>query len=368
MAERLGRRKPLKSRTRGTVPLSPSAGFSFAPASNPRDSGSRQGNRPARCTDNPWTPADVERLLTSARAMPGTIGDVRADHWWAALLIAELDTGAAPRNLLAAPFSAFDRGRGMLRAGCFVYGLHPLSIEALEALVFRREPRRLLFEWHRDYSQLFPSMKNLVYRAGLPPVTGNLFERLRVTCWRDPEILNRIDPCATCELRTGSVRIPKARDARVERGKKRMGAIPAHRRLPDLVLIGSDSPRTLRNFLRDVYAPRRLMDCGPRGAESHTRSINGLCAFSACEVTLDQLSDELMEEYAVWLRKSGRSPATINTHIAPLLALWRYAFKKRKLDHVPRDVEKLRVPKRLPEAWSPDEVGRILAAAAEETG
>jgi integrase len=365
MLQRSNRREPIESETRRPVPQSPSCGFSFAPAATHR----RRGSRPVRCTEEPWSPAELERLLASARAMPGKVGDVRSDFWWPALLLAILDTGAAPRNLLKVPLEGFDRGAGRLHVGGFVFQMHPFTVEALEALVFAGEQRTpRLFHWRRDYSLLFPALKNLVYRAALAAVTGNLFERLRVTCWRSPDILGRIDPRASCELRAGNLRIRKARDAGRQLGQKPRGALPTHQRRPDVVLIGSDSPRTLRNFLKDFYAPRRLLDCGPRGEDGHQRSINALCAFSACEVTLDQLSDDLMEEFAIWLRRANRSNATINTVIAPLLALWRYAHRKGKLDHVPRDYEKLRVPKRLPEAWSPEQVGLILKAAAQTEG
>jgi integrase len=144
--------------------------------------------------------------------------------------------------------------------------------------------------------------------------------------------------------------------------------------LPEVVRIGSSSPRTLRNFLLKVYAPRRLADCkpSPRGdrlaIDSHMRSINALCAFRGCEVTLDQLSDELLEEFALWSRRSGRSPCTVNNRVATLCALWRFAWKKKHLETIPRDVEKLRAPLQLPEAWTPEEVGRLIASAAAERG
>jgi integrase len=330
----------------------------------------RQGKRPARCTSEPWAEAELERLHAAARTVPGLVGDVRADRWWPALLLATVDTSEAPRNLLWAPFHAYDRGRGLLRVDCYVYALHNLTIAALEQLVFADSeivaaPDRL-FRWHRDYSLLFPALKTILARAGLPAVTGNLFERLRVTGVLSPGILDRINPHAAAprpSLRPlGSA--PKSRDARPPRNRDKIGAVPLHRRNPEIVLIESNSPRTVRNFFATVYAPRRFADCKPDASESHMRAINWLCAFAACEVTVDQLSDDFLEDYVVWKRKGGAPPATINGHLAAVLALWRYAWRKKWLDYLPRDVEKLRVPKRLPDAWSPDQVGLILDACA----
>ena len=62
------------------------------------------------------------------------------------------------------------------------------------------------------------------------------------------------------------------------------------------------------------------------------------------------------------------SPATVNKHRAHLLALWRFARKKKRLSGDEPDIEKTKEYKRIPEAWSLDEFQRLLTAATKADG
>jgi integrase len=142
-------------------------------------------------------------------------------------------------------------------------------------------------------------------------------------------------------------------------------------RSPDktpVVLISNNGPRTLRAFFDSTYWPRRESFCKASAKYDYTAVINNLNAYCACEVTLDQLSDDLLERFAAFRLKAGRAIPTVNKDLVVLAALWRYAFRKRKVDDQPRDVEKIRELKRLPEAWSLQQFGKILDAAATEPG
>jgi Phage integrase family/Phage integrase SAM-like domain len=137
---------------------------------------------------------------------------------------------------------------------------------------------------------------------------------------------------------------------------------------PATVTIGSNSPRTLRNFLRDVYVPRRMVGCKPLSARDYVQAIDALRDFVACEPTVDQLTDDLLEGFAAWCLRSGSSPVTVNGRVTRLCTLWRFAYRKKLVETLPRDIQKLRVPKRVPEAWSVDQFGMILASASEGPG
>ncbi len=137
---------------------------------------------------------------------------------------------------------------------------------------------------------------------------------------------------------------------------------------PDVVFIGNTSPRSLTNFLNNVYAPRRMAACKATSVQEYAQVISAFRRFLGCEPTLDQLNDDQIERLTAFYVRSGRSAATINGYITYLTTLWRFAWKKKLLDELPRDIVKLRCQKRLPEAWSLEQFGRILEAAAAEPG
>ncbi len=58
------------------------------------------------------------------------------------------------------------------------------------------------------------------------------------------------------------------------------------------------------------------------------------------------------------------SMATVNRRRGVLLTLWRFAQRSGLCDEQSIDVEKLREPKRSPEAWSLEELGRLVSATA----
>jgi integrase len=126
--------------------------------------------------------------------------------------------------------------------------------------------------------------------------------------------------------------------------------------------------RVIRAYFDSVYWPRRSAFCCAGSERDYTSAINALCRFSACEVTLDQLSEDLFERFAGARLRAGRSAATVNKNISMIAALWRFAFRKRVLDDLPRDLEKIPEFKRLPEAWSVDQFAIILDAAAATKG
>lgn len=79
-------------------------------------------------------------------------------------------------------------------------------------------------------------------------------------------------------------------------------------------------------------------------------------------VNLDDLSLDRIEEFRERILIFGRGPVTANSKTANLLALWRFAHDRGFVDRAPPRVEPLPVPKRIPRAWRPEEIARILDA------
>lgn len=67
---------------------------------------------------------------------------------------------------------------------------------------------------------------------------------------------------------------------------------------------------------------------------------------------------------------NGRSPHTANRHLRALLALWRYAIRKKVLapSYEPNYVERLKTDKLEPRTWTMPEFERLLRHAAQIAG
>lgn len=135
-----------------------------------------------------------------------------------------------------------------------------------------------------------------------------------------------------------------------------------------IVLLDVNPERSLARFYEDTYRPRRLITSSAATVKDYRIAVRRLSQFAGCHVTLDQLSDELIERFMGWLVAMGRSPALANHYVRSLLAMWRFAFRKGLVATQPQDVTKLRLLKRMPEAWSLEELERILAACRKQEG
>ena len=88
-------------------------------------------------------------------------------------------------------------------------------------------------------------------------------------------------------------------------------------------------------------------------------------------VELGDLSAELISGAAGWLVKKGRQPATANRFIRHIAALWRFAAQDDSVHHIIKPLTKLRKhkePKRVPEAWSPDQFAAMVNVAGQLDG
>lgn len=128
-------------------------------------------------------------------------------------------------------------------------------------------------------------------------------------------------------------------------------------------LIRSEAPETLKRIFEDRYVPLRLVSGPGKTLEAYRTAIEGLSVFRGHDVTAGELSDDLAERFLASLIERGKSVPTANKYRRCPLAIWRYAWRKRLCSEAPRDVSRFREAKRLPKAWSTEEVTRILEAA-----
>lgn len=357
--------------------------------------------RPARMSPTPWPIGELDELLGSARTLPGDVAGIPSRRWWPALLMTLLDTALSVTELLAAPRTAYDPRTGVLSVGLLRYRLHVLAVEALNAIL--PHPHERLLPWPLDNGRspfyiLLRRMKHLLFRANLPHVTTNLFERLRVTARASSSILDKIHLDRPFTPRLGKPYLPRALHRRRWERSQSEAACPrreprtqinsnrpkgeklsAPRRLllqgskvdqsSDLIRITIDTPCNLLRFLNESYAPQRLADSSPDTVNMYRRTVLLFSWFLACDATFENLNEDAVDRFLAWLKQSGGwANATINGYRAELLAIWRHAWRKRKVSELPRDISKLSLPKRVPDAWSTAQVGLILNSAREEQG
>ncbi len=82
-------------------------------------------------------------------------------------------------------------------------------------------------------------------------------------------------------------------------------------------------------------------------------------------ITIEELNTELILSYMRHRKLIGRSPRTVNNTRFMLLSLWRHAYRKKLKAEPPPDsldLPKLKVVKQIPEAWSLEELNKILHA------
>ena len=58
----------------------------------------------------------------------------------------------------------------------------------------------------------------------------------------------------------------------------------------------------------------------------------------------------------------GSAARTINSRCTNICTLWGYAYRKSHVEKLWRDIPRMRVPKRIPEAWTLDELQALLTA------
>jgi integrase len=78
---------------------------------------------------------------------------------------------------------------------------------------------------------------------------------------------------------------------------------------------------------------------------------------------LKDLTDSFVLGWMKSMLDGGSRPATVNGKRAMILALWRFARKHRLCKRGPHDCPKVKDLPRMPEAWTVEEVGRVLQVA-----
>lgn len=98
----------------------------------------------------------------------------------------------------------------------------------------------------------------------------------------------------------------------------------------------------------------------------YRHSIKAFSEHLGHAATLDDFNDLAVAGYLA-AYAPGRSPHTVERERVTLLALWRWCFHRRMLDRWP-DIEPTKCPKRIPEAWTSEQIARLFAACSRAPG
>lgn len=122
----------------------------------------------------------------------------------------------------------------------------------------------------------------------------------------------------------------------------------------------------LADYLRERYALERDIRQQTAGLYKGTiKSFSGWLGFPASFI---DLSDDAINRWLVWLTASGISKTTVANHRRFMLTIWRHAFQAGATNIAPLRIRKIQVPRTLPQAWSQDQMCRLLEAADKLLG
>ena len=124
-------------------------------------------------------------------------------------------------------------------------------------------------------------------------------------------------------------------------------------------------PMTCRELLDDLYVPLR-------GISERTQNLYHMTLASygrhlGCEPTVEEHLSEIPVARYLSDRMRTRSAATAAKDRSQIRALWEFAARRGLTDQFPL-LRPIRVPERIPEAWTADEVRRLIEAAGDHEG
>jgi len=124
---------------------------------------------------------------------------------------------------------------------------------------------------------------------------------------------------------------------------------------------------SLQEFYSVYFEPLKLRSRSDNTRRLYLTSLRSFARFLTRAPNISDLTDDTVNRYLAWFRKLPRAPASVNKERNNLLAIWRFAARKRFVDVWP-DVDLETEPKRVPQAWTESELFRLFASIDQEPG
>lgn len=327
-----------------------------------------------------WSLEEVERILTAARQTDGAFGGVPARLLWPAFLLTLFDTGMrvgaalqlAPADYTASTRMVFVRAASQKGRNDQYFLLHTDTAAAIAAT--KPERRELLFPFCCVRSWIGDRYKHILKQAGLPHGRYDLFHKLRRT--NASHLVSAGASKSMVQTHLGHTALSVTEryiDSTIAGGFQAVHVLPrpgGGQRPPVRMKATPEDPQqSIRRFVLEDYIPTRLVGAAA-GTKYHMAMLmDNLAHFAGGrELLLEELSDELVERFMAWGIVRDRSPATANQWRGYLLAVWRHAWRRRKVETQPRSVNKLRMPRTAPRAYTQAEFSKLLHSCALERG
>ena len=124
---------------------------------------------------------------------------------------------------------------------------------------------------------------------------------------------------------------------------------------------------TLMEFFHDYYIPER--DLQHSSIVQVECTIRLFTRFLGHDATLDDFKDDLVNRFLVHTTDAaGQSKRTAKGRRQNLLSLWRNAYDREIIQVFPKRVRKIKVPRRIPDSWTHEELAQLIAGARKMKG
>ena len=118
----------------------------------------------------------------------------------------------------------------------------------------------------------------------------------------------------------------------------------------------------LSDLLENEYFPRKRSISSDSTKKHYRITIAHLGLMLGRPATLADLDEDVAERFIVWCQNHRKlARATIHQRRCYLVAFWGWCAKRRMVEKWPT-VEPVAVPRHVPEAWTLDELERLMAA------
>lgn len=124
---------------------------------------------------------------------------------------------------------------------------------------------------------------------------------------------------------------------------------------------------SLLQFYHAIFEPLKLRSRADNTRRLYLCTIRGFCRYLNRPAKLEDLNDLTVNRFLDYYRRLPRSPYSANKERSNLLAIWRFAARKRYVEEWP-DVEPDIEPERIPQAWTADQVAKLLAICEAQRG
>lgn len=118
---------------------------------------------------------------------------------------------------------------------------------------------------------------------------------------------------------------------------------------------------TVRDFYDLRYKPVRLRSRSANTKRLYQFSLDRFDEFLGRSATLDDFSEGTVCRFLEWRRGTGVQASTVERDRYNLLAIWRFANRRRVVDTWP-EIEPELLPERVPVAWSELDMHTLLSA------